>query len=207
MEASGSQLFSLQQLSTGRQRKTIVKAGNDNSCRESMKHLSWERIMIVILSLFHVTLLKKAFNFCSEECGKLIQQSVPLEVKMAKQTPSAVETVYDNTLSTEGSKNIEKFANRTDIKISEVTEHGGTVYDNSDAQHKISQKSSKPENEPAQRPKEGDTIKIIQPSVPRSGSRKLPGLTKMLESDTESLQLDAIVSNEDSDDFDFSSDK
>ncbi|KAJ4450558.1 hypothetical protein ANN_01985 [Periplaneta americana] len=41
----------------------------------------------------------------------------------------------------------------------------------------------------------------------RQAVKKLPGLTKMLESDTESLQLDATVSNAESDDFEFSSDK
>jgi hypothetical protein len=126
---------------------------------------------------------------------------------MAKQAASAAVNEYDSTLSTESSKHMEKLANRTVIKISEGTGHGGTAYDNPEAQSKIPQTSSKPENEPAVIPKEADTVKIIQPSVPRSGSRKLPGLTKMLESDTESLQLDATISNEDSDDFDFSSDK
>lgn len=132
---------------------------------------------------------------------------MPSGVKMAKQAASAVENEYESTSSTESGKNMEKLANRTDIKMSEGTGHGGTVYDNPEAQSKIPQTSSKPENEPVVIPKEADTTKIIQPSVPRSGSRKLPGLTKMLESDTESLQLDATISNEDSDDFDFSSDK
>lgn len=122
---------------------------------------------------------------------------------MAKQAASALENEYESTTSTESGKNIEKLANRTDIKITEGIGHGGTVYGNSEAQSKIPQTSSEPENDP----KEADTIKIMQPSVPRSGSRKLPGLTKMLESDTESLQLDATISNEDSDDFDFSSNK
>lgn len=126
---------------------------------------------------------------------------------MAKQAASAVENEYESTSSTESGKNMEKLANRTDIKISEGTGHGGTVYDNPEAQSKIPQTSSKPENDPIVIPKEADTIKVIQPSVPRSSSRKLPGLTKMLESDTESLQLDATISNEESDDFDFSSDK
>lgn len=122
---------------------------------------------------------------------------------MAKQAASPLENEYESTSSTDSGKNMEKLANRTDIKISEVTGHGETVYDNPEAQSKIPQTSSKPEDDP----KEADTIKIMQPSVPRSGSRKLPGLTKMLESDTESLQLDATISNEDSDDFDFSSGK
>jgi hypothetical protein len=145
-------------------------------------------------------------NFCSEECGKQAHYSVPLEVKKTQPPPSADE-IDDSSLSTERDKNVEKMANTTDIKLAEAIGHGVTVYDNPEAQSNIPQKSSKPENEPVVMPKAGDTIKIIQPSVPRSGSRKLPGLTKMLESDTESLQLDATVSNEDSDDFDFSSDK
>jgi hypothetical protein len=124
---------------------------------------------------------------------------------MAK-PPSAVENDYDSSSSTGSNKNMEKLVNRTDIKIAEATEHGGTVYDNPEAQSSVAQNSPKPENEPVI-PKAGDTVKILQSSVPRLGSRKLPGLTKMLESDTESLQLDATVSNEDSDDFDFSSDK
>jgi hypothetical protein len=126
---------------------------------------------------------------------------------MAKQAASAVENEYESTSSRESGTNMEKLADRTDIKIPEGTGHGGTVYDNPEAQSKIPQTSPKPENDPVVIPKEADTIKRIQPSVPRSGSRKLPGLTKMLESDTESLQLDATISNEDSDDFDFSSDK
>jgi hypothetical protein len=126
---------------------------------------------------------------------------------MVEQAGSAAVNEYDSTLSTDSSKNMEKLANRTVLKISEGTGHGGAVCDNPEAQSKIPQTSSKPENEPAVIPKEADTVKIIKPSVPRSGSRKLPGLTKMLESDTESLQLDATISNEDSDDFDFSSDK
>jgi hypothetical protein len=132
---------------------------------------------------------------------------VPLAVKMAKPPPSAVENDYDSTSSTGNNKNMEKLVNRTDIKIAEATGHGGTVYDNPEAQSNIPQNLPKPENEPVVIPKAGEAVKIIQPSVPRSSSRKLPGLTKMLESDTESLQLDATVSNEDSDDFDFSSDK
>jgi hypothetical protein len=153
------------------------------------------------------TSLIQILNFYSEEYEKQVQQSVPSGVKMAKEAPSAAASVCDSTSSTESSKNMDKLANRTDIKISEGIGHGGTVYENPEAQSKIPQTSSKPENEPVVTPKEADTVKIIQPSVPRSGSRKLPGLTKMLESDTESLQLDATISNEDSDDFDFSSDK
>ncbi|PSN52330.1 hypothetical protein C0J52_11420 [Blattella germanica] len=56
------------------------------------------------------------------------------------------------------------------------------------------------------KPVESET-KTSQPTANRSVSKKLPDLNKMLESDSESLQLDATVSNAESDDFEFSSEK
>jgi hypothetical protein len=146
-------------------------------------------------------------NFYSEKPRKQLQQSVPSTVSVPDQasvtmaTP-AVQDIGGSTTSTEGHKNVEELACRTDIKTPEVTGHVGNMHGNPEAWL-----SSKPGRESVALPKEGDLLKAPQPSVPRAGSKKLPGLTKMLESDTESLQLDATVSNEDSDDFDFSSDK
>jgi hypothetical protein len=141
-------------------------------------------------------------NFYSEELRKQLQQSVPPRVSVPDQVPvsvatPAVQDIGGSTTSTEGHKNVEELVCRTDIRTPEVTGNEG----NPEAWL-----SSKPERESVALPK-GDPLKAPQPSVPRAGSKKLPGLTKMLESDTESLQLDAAVSNEDSDDFDFSSDK
>lgn len=129
---------------------------------------------------------------------------------MVKQTPAkvaspVVENIGDRITSTESSKNLKELANRTDIETSEVAGHEGTVHGNPEAQSKMPQTSSKSVNEPVAIPEEAHTVKTTQLSVPRPGSKKLPGLTKMLESDTESLQFDATMSNEDSDDFDFSS--
>jgi hypothetical protein len=131
---------------------------------------------------------------------------------MEKQIPvkvasSVVENISDSSTVTESVKNMKELAIRTDIETSEIVGHEGTVHETSEAQSKMPQTSSKAENEPVAAPAESVTVKTTQPFVPRPGSKKLPGLTKMLESDTESLQLDATVSNEDSDDFDFSSDK
>ena len=114
----------------------------------------------------------------------------------------AVPDIGGSTTSTEGHKNVEELVCRTDIRTPEVTGHEGNMHGNPEARL-----SSQPERESVALPKEEDPLKAPQPYVPRAGSKKLPGLTKMLESDTESLQLDATVSNEDSDDFDFSSDK
>ena len=52
-----------------------------------------------------------------------------------------------------------------------------------------------------------DVKPIVAPKTSRPVSKKLPDLNKVLESDSESLQLDATVSNAESDDFDFSSEK
>ncbi|KDR19366.1 hypothetical protein L798_05717 [Zootermopsis nevadensis] len=128
---------------------------------------------------------------------------------MEKQTPgkvstSVVENIGESTKTTESGKNMTERANRTDT---ETVGHAGTMHGNQEAQSKMLQTSSRPANEPVAIPEDAGTAKTTQMSIPRSGSKKLPGLTKMLESDTESLQLDATVSNEDSDDFDFSSDK
>lgn len=136
---------------------------------------------------------------------------MPSEEKMAKQIPvevarSTVENTYSTT-GTEGSRSMEELANGTNTKTSEVVGNEGTLFGNLETQSKIPQTLFKAENESVGTLKEEDTVKTTQLSVARPGSRKLPGLTKMLESDTESLQLDATVSNEDSDDFDFSSDK
>ncbi|KAJ8895559.1 hypothetical protein PR048_000895 [Dryococelus australis] len=50
---------------------------------------------------------------------------------------------------------------------------------------------------------------VKNPMSKAAGPKKLPGLTRMLESDSDSLQLDAnlATSNDESDDFDFSSEK
>jgi len=146
-------------------------------------------------------------NFYSEKPRKQLQQSVPSRVSVPDQatvtvaTP-AVQDIGGSSTSTDGHKNEEELACRPDIRTPEVTGHEGNMHGNREARL-----SSKPERESVALPKEGDSLKAPQLSVPRAGSKKLPGLTKMLESDTESLQLDATVSNEDSDDFDFSSDK
>ena len=163
----------------------------------------WEKqVFKSVLSFCSYTLIFN-LNFYSEKPRKQLQQSVPSRVNVPDQAPvtmatPAVQDIGGNTTSTEGHKNVEKLACRTDIRTPEVTGHEGNPK---------AQLSSKPERESVALPKEGDSLKAPQPSVPRAGSKKLPGLTKMLESDTESLQLDATVSNEDSDDFDFSSDK
>lgn len=146
-------------------------------------------------------------NFYSEEPRKQLQQSVPSRVSVPDQAPVTVaapevQDIGGSTTSTDGHKNVEELACRTDIRKPKVTGHEGNMHGNPEARL-----SSKPETESVALPKEGDPLKAPQPYVPRAGSKKLPGLTKMLESDTESLQLDATVSNEDSDDFDFSSDK
>ncbi|KAJ9577316.1 hypothetical protein L9F63_006155 [Diploptera punctata] len=52
-----------------------------------------------------------------------------------------------------------------------------------------------------------DAKPIVTPKPSKLVSKKLPDLQKVLESDSESLQLDATVSNAESDDFDFSSEK
>jgi len=143
-------------------------------------------------------------NFYSEKPRKQLQQSVPSRVSVPDQVTVATPAVQDiggSTTSTDGHKNEEELACRTDIRTPEVTGHEGNMHGNPEARL-----SSKSERESVALPK-GDSLKAPQLSVPRAGSKKLPGLTKMLESDTESLQLDATVSNEDSDDFDFSSDK
>jgi hypothetical protein len=146
-------------------------------------------------------------NFYSGKPKKQLQQSVPSRVSVTDQEPvtlvaPAVKDIDGSTTSTDGHKNVEELACRTDIRTPEVTGHEGNMHGNPEAQL-----SSKPERESVAVPKEGDLQKAPQPSVPRAASKKLPGLTKMLESDTESLQLDATISNEESDDFDFSSDK
>jgi hypothetical protein len=138
-------------------------------------------------------------NFYSEKPRKQLQQ-VPSRVSVPDQAPvtvaaPAVEDIDGSTASTEGHKNVEELACRTDIRTPEATGHQGNMHGNPKVQL-----SSEPE-------RDGEPLKAAQSSVPRAGSKKLPGLTKMLESDTESLQLDATISNEDSDDFDFSSDK
>lgn len=122
-----------------------------------------------------------------------------------KVTPSVAEVTDDCTTVTDSSRDMTELASRTDT--AEVVGHEGSVRGSPDAQSKMPNTSSKPENEPVAVPVVPNIVKTSQPSVPRPGSKKLPGLTKMLESDTESLQLDATMSNEDSDDFDFSSDK
>ena len=127
--------------------------------------------------------------------------SVPDQAPVTVAAPE-VQDIGGSTTSTDGHKNVEELACRTDIRKPKVTGHEGNMHGNPEARL-----SSKPETESVALPKEGDPLKAPQPYVPRAGSKKLPGLTKMLESDTESLQLDATVSNEDSDDFDFSSDK
>jgi hypothetical protein len=141
-------------------------------------------------------------KFYSEKPGKQLQQVKTTDQAPVKVAPPTVENIDGSTASTDSHKNVEQLACRTDIRTSEVTGHPGNMHGNPEAQI-----SSKPETESVALPKEGDPLKAPQPSVPRAGSKKLPGLTKMLESDTESLQLDATISNEDSDDFDFSSDK
>jgi len=146
-------------------------------------------------------------NFYSEKLRKQLQQSVPSRVSVPDQAPvtvaaPAVQDIGGSTTSTEGHKSVEELVCKTDIRTPEVMGNEGNMHGNPEAWL-----SSKPERELVALPKEGDPLKAPQPSIPRAGSKKLPGLTKMLESDTESLQLDAAVSNEDSDDFDFSSDK
>lgn len=127
--------------------------------------------------------------------------SVPDQAPVTVAAP-AVQDIGGSTTSTEGHKSVEELVCKTDIRTPEVMGNEGNMHGNPEAWL-----SSKPERELVALPKEGDPLKAPQPSIPRAGSKKLPGLTKMLESDTESLQLDAAVSNEDSDDFDFSSDK
>jgi hypothetical protein len=163
-------------------------------------------VFTIVLNFCSYSLILN-LEFYSENPRKQLQQSGPLTIKMTDQAPvkvasPTVENIDCSTKSTDGHKNVDSVAYTTDIRTSEVTGHQGNMHGNPEAQI-----SSKPQTDSVALPKEGDPLKAPQPSVPRAGSKKLPGLTKMLESDTESLQLDATVSNEDSDDFDFSSDK
>lgn len=145
--------------------------------------------------------------FYSKTIGKQLQQSVSSRVKVTGEAPvevapPAVENIDSSITRPDCHRNVDEVACRTDIKTSEVTGQEANSHGTPEA-HTLSM----PEIQSVALQKEGDLLQVPQTSVPRAGSRKLPGLTKMLESDTESLQLDATIPNEDSDDFDFSSDQ